>query len=67
MFKKRTSTDSTRPWRVIAHELTHEMNPRKVIALSQELNQALSQQRRTVPSERIPAQGEDVHTPEKSA
>jgi hypothetical protein len=40
-----------RSWRTIAHELTHEMDPRKVIALSEELNQALSQQRRGESSE----------------
>jgi len=32
-----------RPWRVVAHEITHEMNPKKVTQLSEELHRALAQ------------------------
>jgi hypothetical protein len=39
-----------RPWRVIAKELTHEMDPAKVFALSQELNEALQEQLSPAPS-----------------
>lgn len=35
---------SSRPWRVIAKELTHETNRDKIIALSLELNRALAEQ-----------------------
>jgi hypothetical protein len=31
-----------RPWRAIAHDLTHEMDLDKVVLLSQELNRALA-------------------------
>jgi hypothetical protein len=34
-----------RPWRLIAYEITHELNREKVLELAAELNQALSQQR----------------------
>jgi predicted P-loop ATPase/GTPase len=39
-----SSPNPPRPWRVIAHELTHEMDPKKVMQLSAELNRALAQE-----------------------
>ena len=33
-----------RPWRTIAHEVTHESNPKKVAELLAELNRALALQ-----------------------
>jgi hypothetical protein len=56
-----------RSWRTIAHELTHEMNPRKVIALSEELTQALSQWRRGASSEGSSVRDTDVDPIKKSA
>ncbi len=34
----------SRPWRVIAQELSQETDPKRVLELSQELNRALEQQ-----------------------
>jgi hypothetical protein len=39
-----SSPKPPRPWRIIAHEITHEPNPQKVLLLSAELNRALAQQ-----------------------
>ncbi len=39
-------TKITRPWRVIAEELSRERDPQKTVALSKELNQALDEQQK---------------------
>jgi hypothetical protein len=39
-------TKITRPWRVIAEELSREPDPQKTVALSKELNQALDEQQK---------------------
>jgi hypothetical protein len=35
--------NNPRPWKTIAPELSKELDPKKVLALSQELNRALEQ------------------------
>jgi len=39
-----STAQPARPWRVIAHEITHEMDRRRVLELSEELDRALAQQ-----------------------
>jgi hypothetical protein len=40
----------TRPWREIADEVTHERDPKKMITLVQELNLALEEQSKIMPT-----------------
>ena len=41
---------SSRAWRVIAHELTHETNPKRILELSEELSRVFDEQMRDLPS-----------------
>jgi hypothetical protein len=52
---------------VIAHDLAHEINPRKAIALSEELNQAIAQQRHRLFSDKSPSQEIDPDLMKRTA
>jgi hypothetical protein len=43
-----------RPWRVIAEEASREFDPARMLALIQELNQALQEQGMLDPADKVP-------------
>jgi hypothetical protein len=44
-------TKPVRPWRMVAEELSRERDPKRVLELSHELNEALQQQQMELPTD----------------